>query len=335
MEEVPHVRIGQNADLLVVAPATADILAKAAHGLASDLLTNTLLTARCPVVFAPAMHTEMWEHPATRANVATLRARGAIVIEPAVGRLTGADSGKGRLPDPSAIFEVCRNVLKGVVPDLAGRRVVVSAGGTREAIDPVRFIGNRSSGMQGYALARVAAARGAAVTLVAANVSLPDPAGVDLVRVESALQLREEVLAAAVEADVVVMAAAVADFRPVAPSRTKIKKTGDEPEAIHLTKNPDILAELGERRRAGVPSPAVIAGFAAETDDVLANGQAKMARKGCDLLVVNQVGENLAFGTPDNAATVLVAGGDPVEIPRGPKDDLAGVVWDLIAARLV
>ncbi len=318
-----------------MAPATADILAKAAHGLASDLLTNTLLTARCPVVFAPAMHTEMWEHPATQANVATLRARGAIVIEPAVGRLTGADSGKGRLPDPAAIFEVCRNVLKGATPDLAGRRVVVSAGGTREAIDPVRFIGNRSSGMQGYALARVAAARGASVTLVAANVSLPDPAGVDVVRVESALQLRETVLAAALDADVVVMAAAVADFRPVAASRTKIKKTGDEPEAIHLTKNPDILAELGERRRAGVKSPAVIAGFAAETDDVLANGQAKMARKGCDLLVVNQVGENLAFGTPDNAATVLVAEGEPVEIPRGPKDDLAGVVWDLIAARLV
>ncbi len=159
-QEVPHVRIGQSADLLVVAPATADILAKAAHGLASDLLTNTLLTARCPVVFAPAMHTEMWEHPATQANVATLRARGAIVIEPAVGRLTGADTGKGRLPDPAAIFEVCRNVLKGTTPDLAGRRVVVSAGGTREAIDPVRFIGNRSSGMQGYALARVAAARG-------------------------------------------------------------------------------------------------------------------------------------------------------------------------------
>ncbi len=328
-------RIGQSADLLVVAPATADILAKAAHGLASDLLTNTLLTARCPVVFAPAMHTEMWEHPATQANVATLRARGAIVIEPAVGRLTGADSGKGRLPDPAAIFQVCRDVLAGGAADLAGRRVVVSAGGTREAIDPVRFIGNRSSGLQGYALARVAAARGAAVTLVAANVSLPDPAGVDVVRVESARQLREAVLDAVADADAVVMAAAVADFRPVAPSRTKIKKTGDEPEAIHLTKNPDILAELGERRRAGEKSPAVIVGFAAETDDVLANGQAKLARKGCDLLVVNQVGENLAFGTPDNAATVLVAGGDPVEIPRGPKDDLAGVVWDLIAARLV
>ncbi|WP_030450372.1 bifunctional phosphopantothenoylcysteine decarboxylase/phosphopantothenate--cysteine ligase CoaBC [Herbidospora cretacea] len=335
VEEVPHVRIGQSADLLVVAPATADILAKAAHGLASDLLTNTLLTARCPVVFAPAMHTEMWEHPATQANVATLRARGAIVIEPAVGRLTGADSGKGRLPDPAAIFQVCRGVLAGAVPDLAGRRVVVSAGGTREAIDPVRFIGNRSSGMQGYALARVAAARGAAVTLVAANVSLPDPAGVDVVRVESALQLRDAVIDAVADADAVVMAAAVADFRPVAPSRTKIKKTGDEPEAIRLTKNPDILAELGERRRAGEKSPSVIVGFAAETDDVLANGQAKLARKGCDLLVVNQVGENLAFGTPDNAATVLVAGGEPVEIPRGPKDDLARVVWDLIAARLV
>ncbi|OSP25236.1 phosphopantothenoylcysteine decarboxylase, partial [Streptomyces sp. 13-12-16] len=185
VHEVPHVRIGQHADLVVVAPATADMLAKAAHGLADDLLTNTLLTARCPVVFAPAMHTEMWEHPATQENVATLRRRGAVVVEPAVGRLTGADTGKGRLPDPGEIFEVCRRVLaRGVTePDLEGRHVVVSAGGTREPLDPVRFLGNRSSGKQGYALARTAAARGARVTLIAANTALPDPAGVDLVRV--------------------------------------------------------------------------------------------------------------------------------------------------------
>ncbi|GGS54437.1 phosphopantothenoylcysteine decarboxylase [Planobispora rosea] len=335
VHEVPHVRIGQGADLVVVAPATADVLAKAAHGLAGDLLTNTLLTARCPVVFAPAMHTEMWEHPATQANVATLRERGALVLDPAVGRLTGADTGRGRLPDPVEIFEVCRRVLAGRALDLAGRHVVVSAGGTREAIDPVRFIGNRSSGLQGYALARTAAARGARVTLVAANVALPDPAGVTVVRVESALHLREAVLDAVEDADAVVMAAAVADFRPAARSDSKIKKTSAEPDAIHLVKNPDILAELGERRRDGVkPCPSVIAGFAAETDDVLANGRAKLARKGCDLLVVNQVGENLAFGTPDNAAVVLVADGEPVEIPRGPKEALADVVWDLVAARL-
>ncbi|MFC4059843.1 bifunctional phosphopantothenoylcysteine decarboxylase/phosphopantothenate--cysteine ligase CoaBC [Planomonospora corallina] len=335
VHEVPHVRIGQGADLVVVAPATADVLAKAAHGLAGDLLTNTLLTARCPVVFAPAMHTEMWEHPATRANVATLRERGALVLDPAVGRLTGADTGRGRLPDPVQIFEVCRRVLAGRALDLAGRHVVVSAGGTREAIDPVRFIGNRSSGLQGHALARTAAARGARVTLVAANVALPGPAGVTVVGVESALQLREAVLEAAADADAVVMAAAVADFRPAARSDSKIKKTSAEPDAIHLVKNPDILAELGERRReGGKPCPAVIVGFAAETDDVLANGRAKLARKGCDLLVVNQVGENLAFGTPDNAAVVLAADGEPVEIPRGPKEDLADVVWDLVAARL-
>ncbi|MGI5490695.1 bifunctional phosphopantothenoylcysteine decarboxylase/phosphopantothenate--cysteine ligase CoaBC [Microtetraspora malaysiensis] len=335
VHEVPHVRIGQHADLVVVAPATADVLARAAHGLANDLLTNTLLTARCPVVFAPAMHTEMWEHPATRANVATLRERGAIVVDPAVGRLTGADSGPGRLPDPAEIFEVCRRVLAGRPADLAGRHVVISAGGTREAIDPVRFIGNRSSGLQGYALARTAVARGAEVTLVSANVALPDPAGAKVVRVETATELREAVVSAAVHADAVVMAAAVADFRPATHSDTKIKKSAAEPDPIHLVKNPDVLAELGEIRREGrAPSPRVIVGFAAETDDVLANGRAKLERKGCDLLVVNQVGENLAFGTPDNAAVVLVAGGDPVEIPRGPKEDLADVVWDLVAARL-
>ncbi|MBO3745503.1 bifunctional phosphopantothenoylcysteine decarboxylase/phosphopantothenate--cysteine ligase CoaBC [Streptosporangiaceae bacterium NEAU-GS5] len=331
VHEVPHVRIGQSADLVVVAPATADVLARAAHGLAGDLLTNTLLTARSPVVYAPAMHTEMWEHPATQANVATLRSRGAIVIEPAVGRLTGADTGKGRLPDPAEIFRVClRALLRRGASDLAGRHVVISAGGTREAIDPVRFIGNRSSGLQGYALARTAVARGAEVTLVSANVALPDPAGAKVVRVESTLQMRDAVLAAAAQADAVVMAAAVADFRPVRASDTKIKKTPGEPDPIQLTKNPDILAELGRGRRPG----QVIVGFAAETHDVIANGQAKLARKGSDLLVVNQVGENLAFGTPDNAAVVLVADGDPVEIPRGPKEDLADVVWDLVAARL-
>ena len=218
VHEVPHVRIGQTADLVVVAPATADLLAKAAHGLADDLLTNTLLTARCPVVFAPAMHTEMWEHPATQENVATLRRRGALVIEPAEGRLTGADTGKGRFPEPGEIFEVARDALTRAGHanplDLAGRHVLVSAGGTREYLDPVRFLGNRSSGLQGYALARAAAARGAEVTLLAANVSLPDPAGVKVVHLETTAQLRDAVLAAAPTADAVVMAAAPADYRP-------------------------------------------------------------------------------------------------------------------------
>ncbi|MEV3919588.1 bifunctional phosphopantothenoylcysteine decarboxylase/phosphopantothenate--cysteine ligase CoaBC [Actinomadura coerulea] len=331
--EVPHVRLGQRADLVFVAPATADLLAKAAHGLADDLLTNTLLTARCPVVFAPAMHTEMWQHPATRANVATLRERGAVVVEPASGRLTGADTGPGRLPDPAELFEVARHVLARGADgrDLAGRHVVVSAGGTREAIDPVRFIGNRSSGLQGYALARTAAARGARVTLVSANVALADPAGAETVAVGSAEQMREAVLAAAGSADAVVMAAAVADFRPAGYRGSKIKKAeGAEPEPIRLVKNPDILAELGRIRRPG----QVVVGFAAETDDVLANGRAKLARKGSDLLVVNEVGENLTFGRPDNAAVVLGADGSRTEVPRGAKEALAEVVWDLVAARL-
>ncbi|GAA0242171.1 bifunctional phosphopantothenoylcysteine decarboxylase/phosphopantothenate--cysteine ligase CoaBC [Actinomadura nitritigenes] len=331
--QVPHVRLGQGADLVFVAPATADLLARAAHGLADDLLTNTLLTARCPVVFAPAMHTEMWEHPATRANVATLRERGAIVVEPASGRLTGKDTGPGRLPDPAELFEVARRVLArgSAGHDLAGRHVVVSAGGTREPLDPVRFLGNRSSGLQGYALARTAVARGARVTLVAANVALPDPAGARVVPAGSAEDMRKAVLEAAGDADAVVMAAAVADFRPVDYRDSKIKKTeGGEPEPIRLAKNPDILAELGERRRAG----QVIVGFAAETDDVLANGRAKLARKRSDLLVVNQVGADLTFGRPDNAAVILGADGSSTEVERGAKEALADVVWDLVAARL-
>ncbi|MEV8390236.1 MULTISPECIES: bifunctional phosphopantothenoylcysteine decarboxylase/phosphopantothenate--cysteine ligase CoaBC [unclassified Streptomyces] len=338
VHEVPHVRIGQSTDLVVVAPATADLLAKAAHGLADDLLTNTLLTARCPVVFAPAMHTEMWEHPATQENVATLRRRGAVVIEPAVGRLTGVDTGKGRLPDPDEIFEVCRRVLaRGVsvpdsVTDLAGHHVVVSAGGTREPLDPVRYLGNRSSGKQGYALARTAAARGARVTLIEANTGFTDPAGVDVVHVGTAVQLREAVLKAAAEADAVVMAAAVADFRPAVYAEGKIKKKdGEEPAPVALVRNPDILAEISaERARPG----QVIVGFAAETDDVLANGRKKLRRKGCDLLVVNEVGERKTFGAEENEAVVLAADGGETAVPYGPKEALADVVWDLVAPRL-
>ncbi|MEU3073795.1 bifunctional phosphopantothenoylcysteine decarboxylase/phosphopantothenate--cysteine ligase CoaBC [Streptomyces laurentii] len=334
VHEVPHVRIGQGADLVVVAPATADMLAKAAHGLADDLLTNTLLTARCPVVFAPAMHTEMWEHPATQENVATLRRRGAVVIEPAVGRLTGVDTGKGRLPDPAEIFEVCRRVLaRGVTaPDLAGRHVVVSAGGTREPLDPVRYLGNRSSGKQGYALAKAAAARGARVTLIEANTGLPDPAGVDLVRVGTAVQLREAVVKAAADADAVVMAAAVADFRPAAYASGKIKKTDDGgAPTIELVRNPDILAEISADR--ALPGQVVV-GFAAETDDVLANGRVKLRRKGCDLLVVNEVGERKTFGSEENEAVVLAADGTETPVPYGPKEALAETVWDLVVPRL-
>ncbi|WP_159942305.1 MULTISPECIES: bifunctional phosphopantothenoylcysteine decarboxylase/phosphopantothenate--cysteine ligase CoaBC [unclassified Nocardiopsis] len=335
VHEVPHVRLGQEADLVFVAPATANILAKAASGLADDLLTNTLLTARCPVVFAPAMHTEMWEHPATRDNVATLRSRGALVLDPAVGRLTGADTGRGRLPEPAELFEAARLALRRgtAAPDLTGRRVVVSAGGTREALDPVRFLGNHSSGKQGYALARTAAARGAEVTLVAANVTLPDPAGARVVRVESARQLAEAMEAERAGADVLVMSAAVADFRPAASAASKIKKSGAAPAPIELVENPDILAGLVASRGAEGLAQTIV-GFAAETDDVLANGRAKLRRKGCDLLVVNQVGGGRAFGTEDNQAVILGADGTAVDVPTGPKEDLADRVWDLVRQRL-
>ncbi|MFL6023395.1 MAG: bifunctional phosphopantothenoylcysteine decarboxylase/phosphopantothenate--cysteine ligase CoaBC [Marmoricola sp.] len=335
VHEVPHVRIGQTADLVVVAPATADLLAKAAHGLADDLLTNTLLTARCPIVFAPAMHTEMWEHPATQANVATLRERGALVIEPAEGRLTGADTGKGRLPEPSEIFAVATDVLArgGVgVRDLAGKHVVVSAGGTREFLDPVRFLGNRSSGLQGYALARTAASRGAEVTLVAANVSLPDPAGVKVVKVVTTAEMQEAVVAASRTADVVVMAAAPADFRPTSLAESKIKKSEDgSAPVVELTQNPDILAGLVNDR----PTPGlVVVGFAAETGDangtVMDHARAKLARKGCDLLVVNDVGGGKVFGSDDNEAVVLGADGSATPVPHGTKSALAQAIWDRV-----
>jgi phosphopantothenoylcysteine decarboxylase/phosphopantothenate--cysteine ligase len=341
VHEVPHVRIGQGADLVVVAPATADILAKAAHGLADDLLSNTLLTARCPVVFAPAMHTEMWEHAATQDNVATLRRRGAVVIEPAEGRLTGADTGKGRFPDPVEIFELARDVLArralggGAPLDLAGRHVVVSAGGTREYLDPVRFLGNRSSGLQGYALARAAAARGAEVTLVAANVSLPDPAGVKVVTVETTGQLRDAVVAAAATADAVVMAAAPADYRPTETAPTKMKKPDDgSAPVLHLAQTPDVLAEISRDR---ADPAAVIVGFGAETGDetgtVLDHGRAKLARKGCDLLVVNDVRGGKVFGSSDNEAVILDRDGGAQEVPLASKAVLAHAIWDRVVAR--
>jgi len=335
VDEVPHVRLGQSADLVLVAPATADLMARAAAGMAGDLLTATLLTARCPVLYAPAMHTEMWEHPATQANVALLRSRGAIVVDPAVGRLTGADSGPGRLPEPEEIFAAAVRLLNGGPQDLRGRRVVVSAGGTREEIDPVRFIGNWSTGTQGFALARTAVARGAEVTVVAANVTLPDPAGVKVTRVVSAREMQDAVNAAAPQADAIVMAAAVADYRPQTRNDAKIKKDGQPPEPLRLTENPDILAGLAALRTARTAAKRqVLVGFAAETDTSPAAARAKLARKGCDLLVVNPVGHGLGFGTPDNEAVVFAADGTVTKIPRGPKEALADVVWNLVAERL-
>jgi phosphopantothenoylcysteine decarboxylase / phosphopantothenate---cysteine ligase len=360
--EVPHVRLGQSADLVLIAPATADLLARAAGGRSDDLLTATLLTARCPVVFAPAMHTEMWEHPATQDNVATLRRRGAVVVEPAVGRLTGKDSGSGRLPEPSDLFALAEKIIgfrtdlgseppvnesaadgRPEGPDsvrpptslsLAGRQVLISAGGTREELDPVRFLGNWSTGTQGYAFARSAVARGAAVTLVAANVGLPDPVGVKVIRTVSARDMHAAMLAEAPHADVIVMTAAVADFRPVTRAGQKIKKDGRLPEPIALTENPDILADLSAHRRAAGEAGQVIVGFAAETDPDLAAARAKLARKGCDILVMNQVGGGLGFGTADNEAVALAADGTVTPIPRRSKDALADFVWDLVAERL-
>jgi len=382
VHQVPHVRLGQQADLVVVAPATAHLVARAAHGLADDLLTNTLLTARCPVVLAPAMHTEMWEHPATVSNVAALRSRGVHVIEPASGRLAGADTGQGRMPEPEDIFAVCRELLSALAPPssratasplsgsqaraqstengglsatsraaggaLAGRRVVVSAGGTREPLDPVRFLGNRSSGKQGYALASVARARGAEVTLISANVALPVPEGVTLVPVQTAVELGEAVAKAAHESDVVVMAAAVADFRPAHYNDVKIKKTFDDgletgsdaargrnqlAPTIELVHNPDVLAEL-VRHRGPAASP-VIVGFAAETGDpehsVLDYARDKLMRKGCDVLVANEVGVDRTFGQDSNTVHILRRGVDAVaQTGPAPKDIVAAAVWDVI-----
>lgn len=344
VHEVPHVRIGQEADLVVVAPATADLLARAVAGRADDLLTATLLTARCPVLFAPAMHTEMWFHPATVDNVATLRRRGAVVLEPASGRLTGADSGAGRLPEAEEITTFAQLLLErgdGLPYDLSGVKALVTAGGTREPIDPVRFIGNRSSGKQGYAVARVMAQRGADVTLIAGNTAgLVDPAGVDVVHIGSAAQLRDAVTKYAPEANVLVMAAAVADFRPAQVATSKIKKgSASEPDSIDLVRNDDVLAGAVRARTEGqLPNMRAIVGFAAETGDangdVLFHARAKLQRKGCDLLVVNAVGENRAFEVDSNDGWLLSADGAEAALEHGSKTLMATRIVDSIAAFL-
>lgn len=334
--QVPHVRLGQSADVVVIAPATADVLARATHGIANDLLTNTLLTARCPVVMAPAMHTEMWVHPATQRNVVELRARGIIVLEPASGRLTGTDTGPGRLPDPSAIVDAVQDVLRRTpTNDLAGLKIVISAGGTHEALDPVRYIGNRSSGRQGVELARTAVSRGAHVTLVAAHMNVAPPAGVTVVNVSSADELhvamREQ------NADVVVMAAAVADFKPDSEATKKIKKEdlASDRVTFDLVTTVDVLSSLVKERSGVVP---LIIGFAAETahhhEHLLELGKAKLARKGCDLLVVNEVGSQEVFGSTENCVTILGNDGSAVQIERSSKAWVADALWDLVASRV-
>ena len=337
---VRHVALGQKADLVVIAPATADLMARAAAGRADDQLTSTLLTARCPVLLAPAMHTEMWDHPATRRNVDTLRGDGIHVMPPARGRLTGADSGAGRLPEPADIARLAWLLLDGgTLPwDLAGKRVVVTSGGTREEIDPVRFLANRSSGKQGHAIAALAAARGADVTLITSS-DLPTPPAVTPVHIESAMELREHTLHYAADADVVVKAAAVADFRPGHVSESKLKKdSGEEPTEIRLVRNPDILSDLVAARDAGeVPATCLLVGFAAETGDatgsVLDHGRAKLARKGCDRLVVNEVGRDTTFGRDDNGGWILDSDGGEILVERASKDILAGRILDAVVAR--
>jgi phosphopantothenoylcysteine decarboxylase/phosphopantothenate--cysteine ligase len=340
---VPHVHLGQQADLVVVAPATADLLARAVHGRADDLLTATLLTARCPVLFAPAMHTEMWLHPATVDNVATLRRRGVIVLEPASGRLTGSDSGAGRLPEAEEITTLAELLLErhDALPyDLAGRKLLVTAGGTREPVDPVRFIGNRSSGKQGYAVARVAAQRGAEVTLIAGHTAgLTDPAGVDVVHVSSAQQLADAVSKHAPAADVLVMAAAVADFRPAQVATAKIKKGAEGPSPIELLRNDDVLAGTVRARAHGeLPNMRAIVGFAAETGDangdVLFHARTKLRSKGCDLLVVNAVGDGKAFEVDNNDGWLLTSDGTESALENGSKTLMASRIVDAIVTFL-
>jgi phosphopantothenoylcysteine decarboxylase/phosphopantothenate--cysteine ligase len=341
--EVRHVAIGQSADLIVVAPATANTIAKLAAGLADDLLGNTILASTAPLVIAPAMHTEMWNNAATVANVATLRSRGVIVVGPGVGQLTGSDTGAGRMEEPDTIVAAALAALAAadragavhdgdVSADLAGKHIVITAGGTREPLDPVRFLGNRSSGKQGVALAEAALARGASVTLIAANLEVAAPASVELRLVGTALELEAAVTDSAARADAVIMAAAVADYRPVQVRADKIKKddTGDT-LLLELTRNPDILAGLAQARRPG----QILVGFAAETETdparLLDLGRAKMARKGCDFLVVNRVGWSEGFASDRNAITVLDHGGDIVCEASGTKLSVAGRILDLIA----
>lgn len=342
VDEVRHVRVGQEADLVVVAPATADLMSRAAHGRADDLLTATLLVATCPVVYAPAMHTEMWTHPATRDNVATLRRHGAIVLDPAHGRLTGVDTGPGRLPEPEQIAKFALLAVEepaAFTRDLEGKRVVITAGGTREAIDPVRFIGNHSSGRQGFALADVAAQRGADVTLIAGAVdALDTPPGVTLRSITSARDLDAAVAQEAQGADVVIMAAAVADFRPASESDAKLKKgaSDDALSRIDLVENPDILAATVRRRADGeLDADTIIVGFAAETGDATAtpleHATAKLARKGCDLLMCNDVSGGATFGAEDNVGWILSADGSVDEVPRGSKHAVASRILDAVS----
>lgn len=340
VDEVQHVQVGQEADLVVIAPATADLIARLVAGRADDLLTATVLVATCPVVVVPAMHTEMWLNPATQDNVATLRRRGIVVMEPAHGRLTGKDTGPGRLPEPVQIADFARTVAAGhgAHHDWVGKRVVISAGGTQENIDPVRYIGNRSSGRQGFAIAELAAQRGAEVTLVAANTdSLPVPCGTTVVRVGSTREMEAAMAEYGAGADVIVMSAAVADFRPDSQADSKLKKGADEDalSTIRLVENPDILKGLVNRRDRGeLKDGAIIVGFAAETGDAAGSALdyalSKFERKGCDILMANEVGEGKVFGQKTNEGWLLAKGAEPQAVPSGTKFEVAAHILDAV-----
>ena len=344
VDSVQHVKVGQEADLIVIAPATADLMARVVAGRGDDLLAATLLVATCPVVIAPAMHTEMWFNPATVANVATLRQRGITVIEPAHGRLTGKDTGPGRLPDPEQIVDLANAVHAGarLPQDLAGKKVLITAGGTHEHIDPVRFIGNSSSGRQGFALGEIAAQRGAHVTIVAGNTAeLPTPAGAEIVPVVSTQDMFDAVQERAGQSDFIVMAAAVADFTPASQATSKLKKGSDSDEdalsTISLVENPDILATTVKRREAGeLDSNPVIVGFAAETGDehttALEYARKKLQKKGCDLLMCNEVGMGKVFGQKHNEGWILDAHGGVVDVEHGSKIEVAAQIWDAALA---
>ena len=323
-DPIPHTALGRSADLILVAPATATLLAKHAAGIADDLLTATLLATRAPVVVCPAMHTEMWEHPATVDNVARLRRRGVVVVEPGVGRLAGGDEGAGRLAEVEEIVATVHRLLS--PQDLAGCTVLVTAGGTREALDPVRFLGNRSSGKQGEALAVEAAARGAQVILVTAA-DRPAPPDIETVRVDTAAEMEAAVLSRAAAADIVVMAAAVADFRPKAVAETKLRKADGLPEIV-LEPTTDILAELGRRKRPG----QVLVGFAAETGDMRVATEEKLRSKRLDLIVANDItAPGAGFGHDTNAATLLDAAGNWTDVPLISKRGLASIVLYVVS----
>ncbi|MGH1505201.1 MAG: bifunctional phosphopantothenoylcysteine decarboxylase/phosphopantothenate--cysteine ligase CoaBC [Acidimicrobiales bacterium] len=325
----PHTTLGQGADLVLVCPATARILSDARSGRSADLLAATLLATEAPVLMAPAMHTEMWEHPAVQENLTVLASRGVHFVGPDEGPLAGGDIGRGRLAAPADVVAAAAAILMPTVPDLAGRRVLVTAGGTREALDPVRFIGNRSSGKQGYALAAEAAARGAEVVLVTTVDREPAP-GVERVDVVTAAEMEAAVLDRAADCDAVIMAAAVADFRPVAVATSKIKK-GDGVPTIELERTTDILAALG----AAKPVGQVLVGFAAETDDLAANAVGKLERKRADYIVGNDVGApGVGFGHDTNAVTIFGSDGTATEVALSDKGEIARAVLDVVAAAL-